>query len=140
MPPDRHPIPGVGVAVVSGDDILLVRRGRAPRAGLWAIPGGKVEYGETLHDAARREVMEETGILCEIGPVVWVGESIGEGDPPDHHFTLTDFLGKPMGGDLVAGDDAAETRWVPLAAVHELPLTATMGALIVNVRKLLEEL
>ena len=130
MTGDRRPVPGVGVAVVDGDRLLMVRRGREPGLGLWAVPGGKPEYGESLHDAARREVLEETGMEVRVGPPIWAGDSIGPGSPPQWHFAIVDFLGEAVGGSLVAGDDAAEARWVRLRHARRLPLTPTMPALL----------
>jgi acetyl-CoA carboxylase carboxyl transferase subunit beta len=117
---------GVGVAVVDDGRLLLVQRGREPGRGLWAVPGGKVEPGERLVDAARREVLEETGLHVEVGDVVWVGEHI----EADHHLVLIDFAGRLVGGDLEAADDADDARWVPLAEAGELPLTLTMYELV----------
>ena len=126
----ERPIPGVGVAVLDEGKILLVRRGRDPGRGLWAVPGGKVEMGERLVDTARREVREETGLVIEVGPVVWVGESIGPGEPPAWHYALIDFVGRVLGGTLAAADDAAEVGWFRLAEARRLPLTPTMGGLL----------
>lgn len=124
------PVPGVGVAVLEGDEILLVKRGRQPGQGLWAVPGGKVQYGESLREAARREVLEETGLEIEVGRVVWVGESIGEGDPPAWHYALIDFVGRVVGGQLSAADDADDARWVAIERAKELPLVPTMPSLL----------
>lgn len=118
------------MAVVDGDRILLVRRGRDPGRGLWAVPGGKLELGERLVDAARREVREETGLEVEIGELVWVGDSIGPGDPPAWHYALIDFLGTVVGGALSPGDDADEVAWYTLAEARSLPLTPTMPGLL----------
>lgn len=128
---DRHwPVPGVGVAVVDAGRLLLVRRGREPGLGLWAVPGGKVEAGERLVDAARREVLEETGLDVEIGETVWVGESIGPGWPPAWHYVLVDFLGRVVGGALAAQDDASEAGWFRLPEARRLELTPTMPSLL----------
>lgn len=121
-----HPVVGVGVALVEDGKVLLVRRGRDPGRGLWAVPGGKVQSGERMRDAARREMREETGLDVEVGEVLWVGEHI-EGDD---HIVLIDFVGRLIGGDLEAGDDADEVRWVTLEEVPEYPLTLTMYELM----------
>lgn len=121
-----HPIPGVGVAVIDGGKILLVRKGAGRWKDHWAVPGGRVELGERMVDAARREVKEETGLEVRLGPVVWTGEVIDSASPPAWHFTLVDFVGFPVGGTLQAGDDAAEARWVTPAEAAELDLISTM--------------
>lgn len=121
-----HPVVGVGVALVEEGKVLLVKRGRDPGRGLWAVPGGKVQRGERMRDAARREMLEETGLDVEVGEVVWVGEHI-EGDD---HIVLVDFVGRLIGGDLEAGDDADEVRWVTLEEAPEYPLTLTMYELM----------
>lgn len=126
----ERPVPGVGVAVINGDRLLLVRRGRDPGRGLWAVPGGKVRLGEAMTAAARREAAEETGLEVEIGEAVWVGDSIGPGQPPSWHFCLVDFAATVRGGQLAAGDDAAEVGWFTLAEARELPLTPTMPGLL----------
>lgn len=137
MSAQRHPIPGVGVAVLNdAGELLLVRRGAGAAAGKWAVPGGKVELGETLVEAARREVLEETNLDVEIGRPVWVGESIGPGDPPAWHFTLVDFVGRRIGGSLRAGDDAAEAVWVHLDRVTSFDVVPTMPALVDALRAL----
>lgn len=108
----------------------MVQRGKGAGAGLWAVPGGRIRWGETQHEAARREAREETGLDVEIGPVAWVGEAVGPGNPPAWHFTLVDFWGKVTGGTLEAGDDAAEVRWVPLAKIRDYPLVPSMHSLL----------
>lgn len=111
-------------------EILLVQRGRDPGRGLWAVPGGKVRHGEPMKAAARREVLEETGLEVEVGEVVWVGEYI-EGE---HHIVLIDFAGTVVGGELKAADDAQDARWVPLETASEHPLTTTMYDLVDTLR------
>jgi ADP-ribose pyrophosphatase YjhB (NUDIX family) len=120
------PIVGVGVALVDDGSILLVQRGRDPGRGLWAVPGGKVRHGETMKEAARREMLEETGLEVEVGDVVWVGEYIEGAD----HLVLIDFAGSVIGGKLEAADDADDARWVPLEEAANYPLTLTMYDLI----------
>ena len=117
---------GVGVVVLEDESILLIKRGREPAKGLWAIPGGKVEFGETLREAAIREAKEETGLEVEVGETVWVGERMSD----DLHIVLVDFAASPIGGTLRAGDDADDARWVPRASAHEYPLTSSMYDLV----------
>lgn len=128
--PETTPVVGVGVAVIDAGSILLVKRGREPGKGLWAVPGGKVRPGETMRDAARREALEETGIKVEVGDVVWVGEHIDS----EHHVVLIDFFGRPVGGDLRAADDADDARWVALEETDNYPLTPTMYELMDTLR------
>ena len=103
-----------------------MQRGRDPGRGLWAVPGGKIELGERLREAAAREVIEETGLEVEVGELVWAGEHISE----HGHIVLIDFLGYVLGGSLVAGDDAEQAEWVPLDEAGDYPLTDTMYDLI----------
>ena len=85
-----------------------------------------MRFGETMREAAVREVKEETGLDIEVGDVIWVGENIG-----DHgHLALVDFRGVILGGELEAGDDAAEVAWVDVDQIDRYPLTETMYDLI----------
>ena len=126
----ERPLVGVGVVVIDQGRMLLVERGSGPLVGSWAIPGGKVRYGERLTDAAVREIQEETGLEVALGNVVWVGEALGEDDPPEHHVVLVDYAGRVTGGELVAGDDASAAAFVPLEELRSLPLTPTMYDLL----------
>lgn len=135
MATDRQPLCGVGVVIVNEGRLLLVQRMNEPNQGMWAVPGGKVTMGETMRNAAHREVYEETGLEIKIGDVFWVGDSMGPGDPPEWHYCLVDFSGTVVGGDVIAGDDAAEVRWVPLSEVKSLPLTPTMPSLLEAIAK-----
>jgi ADP-ribose pyrophosphatase YjhB (NUDIX family) len=120
------PLVGVGVVLLDESRILLIKRGHDPGRGLWAVPGGKVRLGETLVEAAIREVKEETGLDVDIGTVLWAGESISDFG----HLVLIDFNGVVTGGTLLAGDDADDAEWVDLKGVDTLALTPTMVDLI----------
>jgi 8-oxo-dGTP diphosphatase len=109
----------VGAVAVDSGHILMVRRGRGPAQGMWSVPGGRVEAGETLAEAVVRELREETGLggVCE-GLIGW-DERIGDG----YHYVILDFAVTVMDtGEPAAGDDAAEAAWVPLYEVAELSL------------------
>ena len=112
----KRPVVGVGVVVLRDDSVLLIRRGRPPRLGDWSIPGGKQELGEGVRDTALREVLEETGCGIRLIGLIDVVDGIrrdGDGGIVSH-YTLIDFAAEWVGGEPVAGDDAAEARWVPL--------------------------
>ena len=130
MTAEQAPLVGVGVVVIDQGRMLLVERGRGILAGSWAVPGGKVRYGERLTEAAVREVREETGLDVELGDVVWTGESLGDSDPPEHHVVLVDFTGRVVGGEARAGDDAADVAFVPVEDLRSWPLTPTMYDLL----------
>jgi 8-oxo-dGTP diphosphatase len=118
-----RPVVGVGTVVWHGDRVLLVRRGRPPRQGHWSLPGGAQELGETVAEAARREVLEETGLEVEVGEVLATVDLIERaGDRVRYHYTLIDFSAEALGPALRAGGDAADARWFTLAEVEQLGL------------------
>lgn len=109
----------VGAVALDAGCLLLVRRGRGVAAGQWSLPGGRVEWGETLAEALLREVREETGLDALCGRFVGWVERIGE----QHHYVILDFVVTVVSEQAAcAGDDAAEVAWVPLSEVCELDL------------------
>lgn len=142
------PISGVGVVVLRGNEVLMIRRGREPRIGQWSIPGGKQELGETWRETAAREVREETGVEIEVIGVVDVVDAIvRDGDPARpgtgglripaanddqsvaiedrrvrYHYTLVDCAAHWTEGEAMAGGDAAHAEWWPLDRLDELEL------------------
>lgn len=110
----RKILPAVSVALQRGDSLLLVLRGRAPSRGYYAFPGGRVEAGEALEDAARRELAEETGLAVhELVPLVLLRI---EGDEVDYDLQV--FHGRHVEGEPVAADDAAEAAWFTLGQMR----------------------
>lgn len=114
----------VGAVAVRDGCVLLVRRGHGPALGRWSVPGGRVEWGETLADAVVREVAEETGLEVDCGELAGWVERIGA----DYHYVIADFWVTVRGeGAPVAGDDAAEARWVSLSGLGDLDLTSGLA-------------
>ncbi|GMR02348.1 MAG: hypothetical protein BMS9Abin20_0681 [Acidimicrobiia bacterium] len=127
----QHPRPAVGVVVIERDRLLLIQRAHDPYRGHWAVPGGKVEWGESLAVAAAREAEEETGLIVAVGDVCWVGETLSpRGAVPAHHNVLIDFNATVVGGTLAPGSDADDAVFVPIVEARQLPLTPTMHELL----------
>jgi ADP-ribose pyrophosphatase YjhB (NUDIX family) len=121
--PER-PIVGVGAVVLRAGEVLLIRRGKPPREGLWSLPGGAQEVGETVFEAARREVREETGVDVEVLGIVDVVDSIDRDRAGGvrQHYTLVDVFAAWREGEPKAGFDAAEAAWIPLDRLRALGL------------------
>ncbi|ATC33962.1 NUDIX domain-containing protein [Caulobacter vibrioides] len=110
-----HPVPTVGVVCLRGEEVLLIKRGTPPRLGQWSVPGGRLEWGEALQDAALRELKEETGVDAELLGLIDVIDGVFPARPGGEitrHYVLIDYAARWTGGDPVAGDDAAEARFV----------------------------
>jgi len=107
---------GVGAVVFRGNDVLVIRRGKAPLIGQWSIPGGSLHAGERLEDAARREVMEETGVNIRLFGLIGVFEALPkmrDGEGYLRHMLMIDYAAEWVAGDPTAGDDAAAAAFVP---------------------------
>lgn len=126
----QSPIVAVGAVILDGDRIVLVQRGREPSQGLWTFPGGAVELGESIQDAVRREALEETGLMVEVGAVATAIDHIvrDEGGEVLYHYVIVDYLARPIGGALRAGSDVRDARWATLADVEALQMTAKAQA------------
>tara|TARA_R100000455_G_C6171281_1_gene52620 strand:+ start:153 stop:542 length:390 start_codon:yes stop_codon:yes gene_type:complete len=110
MSEPNRPLACVGVVCRRGNDVLLVKRGREPLKGRWSIPGGKMDFGETVRDAALRELKEETGVNARITRLIDVVDSV----MGDKHYVLIDFEAEWISGDPVAADDADAAEFVPV--------------------------
>ena len=126
------PIPAVGVVVRRGDRIVMIRRAKEPYLGWWTFPGGAIEVGEHIQDAARREALEETGLRIEIEDVVAVIDNVvrdSEGSV-QFHYLIVDYLARPTGGSLRPGTDASDARWVSLDDLDSLAVTEKAAAIV----------
>lgn len=118
-------VPCVGAVITDADGrLLLIRRGRPPAAGLWSLPGGRVEAGETDQQAVVREVHEETGLSVAPGPLIG---SVTRPGPDGAVYEIRDYAASVTSGHLAAGDDAADARWVWPSELATLPLTAGLA-------------
>jgi 8-oxo-dGTP diphosphatase len=119
----QHVIPCVGAVIKDGSGrLLLIKRGHEPGKGLWSIPGGRVEAGESDTAALVREVREETGLLVTPGRLMGsVRRPAGGGG--DGAFDIRDYAAAVAGGALVPGDDADDAAWAGPAELDALPLT-----------------
>ena len=128
----EKPLVGVGVLIQDGDRYLLIKRASEPDAGLWSVPGGMVELGERAAEAAKREVMEETGLDVEIVEVLGVVDKIveGDGDRVKFHFVIVDYLAHPVGGSLEASSDALDAKWVKPADFRDYEMSPTLVELL----------
>jgi mutator protein MutT len=137
------PILGVGAVIWNENrEIVLIRRGNPPRKGDWSIPGGRVEWGETLRDAILREVLEETGLTVEIaGPIESV-DSItrDEAGAVIRHYVLVDFVVRVVSGNLQAGSDAEDARWVSFDRLDEYALWSETRRIIEKSAEILRAL
>ena len=125
------PVPAGGALVVDGDRILMVRRHNPPNAGQWSIPGGVQEVGETLTEAVRREVIEETGMTLADLSLMDVGDLLeydADGQV-EYHYVITYFRCHPEGGILNACDDVDDVRWFTKDAIEALEVSSRLKQL-----------
>jgi ADP-ribose pyrophosphatase len=122
--PDR-PVVGIGAVVIRDGRVLLIRRGVAPGRGLWAVPGGSLELGETLQQGAEREILEETGITIRAREPIYAFDFF-ERDPDGRirfHFVIVDLAADYIRGDVKGADDALEARWLAPGDLDHLPVS-----------------
>ena len=119
---------GVGAVIIRDGLVLLVKRGREPAKGLWAVPGGAVEPGETLQEAAEREIFEETGVVIRAGEPIFAFDLIEKDETGalKFHYVIVDLRAEYVSGEPVAADDAADARWLAprdLDSLDVVPVT-----------------
>src|SRR5579872_799134 len=118
------PLIGVGAIIIEGPRVVLVKRAHPPLQAEWSIPGGVLEVGELVREAAVREAREETGLIVEPGELLGVYDRVLRNPEKrvQYHYVLIDFLCRVVGGSLFAASDAAETRWFTRAELPPLKL------------------
>ncbi len=126
------PCVAVGAVVFHNDGVLLVKRAKPPARALWAIPGGSVQLGESLQQAAEREILEETGIVIRAKDPVYTFDMI---ERDDHgrirfHYVIIDLAADYVSGELAAGDDATAALWVDAAMLKALPVNPATRRLL----------
>ncbi len=126
------PLVGVGAVIIDDDRVLLVKRGHPPLMGEWSIPGGVLEVGETLREAAVREALEETGLQVEPADLLGVFDRVlrDEAGRTQYHYVLIDFLCRRTSGKPQAAGDAAEARWFTKEEAAGLPLAKDTAEVI----------
>jgi 8-oxo-dGTP diphosphatase len=129
--PER-PIVGVGAVIIQDSKVVLIRRRYEPLAGQWSLPGGTLELGETLESGTAREMLEETGLVVTVGPVIEVFDRImfDATRRVRYHFVLVDYLCWPMSGELRAGSDVDDAALVAPDDLARFQLTTKATAVI----------
>ena len=138
-PRPTSPVPAVGVVIWKRGQVLLIQRGHPPNTGIWTLPGGRQEFGETTAEAARREVAEETGLAIELLGIVDVVDLIGSASEtdPGYHFTVTEWVARWVSETARAGDDAAALAWVSPDAFEDLEVSTDVRRIVAESRRFL---
>jgi 8-oxo-dGTP diphosphatase len=131
-----HPQLAVSAAIFRDDKILLVRRARSPAKGFYSLPGGRVEFGETLHVALHREVDEETALKIEIAGLAGWREVLPVA-PGSGHYLIMSFAARWRGGEPVLNDELDDFRWLPPDALGDLQITSGLQEVVQSARRLL---
>ncbi len=125
---------GVGAVVFRDNKVLLVKRGRPPSQGLWSIPGGRLELGETLQQAAEREILEETGVVIKATKPIYTFDIVERDSSGaiQFHYVIIDLTAEYISGEPVARDDAEDARWLCADDLLNLPVSEKTRELLHN--------
>jgi len=134
----NRPIVGVGAVVFRDDRVLLIKRGKPPRMGDWSLPGGMQEIGETVFEAAAREVREETGVMISDIALIDVVDSITRDDDArvQFHYTLVDVVAKWRSGEPAGGSDAMHAEFMSFDEVSKIVLWRETQRIIAKAREM----
>ena len=123
---------GVGAVVVRGDKALIIKRAHEPRKGEWSLPGGLLELGESLQDAARREIKEETGLDVVVGPIIATFDRVHRDDAGRvrYHFVIVDFVCWSDEGEATPGSDAVDAAWAVEGELADYGVNSHAAAVI----------
>lgn len=126
------PRPAVGAVVFRDEAVLLVRRAHPPAMGMWAIPGGRVRLGETIQEAAEREILEETGVVIRAGAPILTFDVIQRNDcgEVEYHYVIVDMVADYVSGEPHPGDDAADARWIKADELAQLQVNPATRRLL----------
>jgi ADP-ribose pyrophosphatase YjhB (NUDIX family) len=129
-----HPVVGVGAVVVRDGQALIVKRAHEPRKGEWSLPGGLLELGESLQDAVRREIREETSLDITVGPIIETFDRVhrDEAGKIRYHFVIVDFVCWCSSGVAVPGSDAEGVAWVTAGEIDDYAVNAHAKAVILK--------
>jgi 8-oxo-dGTP diphosphatase len=129
-----HPVVGVGAVVVRDGRALIIKRAHEPRKGEWSLPGGLLELGESLQDAARREIKEETNLDVTVGPIIETFDRVhrDDGGQVRYHFVIVDFVCWSESGDATPGSDAEDAAWVTGDEIDAYRVNAHAKAVILR--------
>jgi 8-oxo-dGTP diphosphatase len=127
-----RPIVAVSAAIVREGRVLIARRARPPANGIYTLPGGVVEVGETLHEAVRREIMEETGLAIEPVALAGYSERIARdrNNGIELHFVILPFAARWLAGEPILNDELAEVRWLLPSELPGLPTTEGLAEIV----------
>ena len=127
-----HPVVGVGAVVVRDGRALIVKRAHEPRKGEWSLPGGLLELGESLQDAVRREIKEETHLDVTVGPIIETFDRVHRDDAGRirYHFVIVDFVCWSNSGEPQPGSDADGVAWVRAHEIDDYAVNAHAKAVI----------
>jgi len=132
------PLVGLGAVLFRQDQVLLVKRGKDPGSGIWTLPGGLLEVGETVTEGTAREVMEECGLQVEVLDLVDAVERIltDQAGQVEYHYVILDFLARRKAGEVAPGSDVTDVRWVREAALGDYQVSPETRRVISKAREM----